>query len=215
MIAAYLTEFLYYLLIYAPFIGLFIYLYYGVVLKRGYGAGHIFAAILFLIYCLGVLNFCGSVTATDVLIIPAQIRGNVNLIPFSGAELSDIFLNVLLFVPFGFCIPVIFNGKRSFINAIIYAFIFSLSIEIGQLFKYRAVDVNDLIANTAGATIGFALALPVLKRCVKFAGDLSLYKGGENRMPKCELAVLLIFAYALRFFADPLGVKFIIWLGEL
>lgn len=188
-------------------------IYYGVILRRGYGALHVCAALLFLIYCSGVLSVCGSVTATDVLIIPAELRGNVNLIPLSGADRDELLLNVLLYVPFGFLLPLIFNDKERFAKIVLYALVFSVSVEAGQLFKFRAVDVNDLIANASGAASGALLALPFLKFAGNFIDKVRLYRGEKQRLLKFEPLVLLVFAYALRFFADPAAVKFIIWLS--
>lgn len=212
MIEAYLSEFLLYLIIYAPFAAIFIWIYYGIVLKRCFGAAHVFFASVLLIYLLGVLCFCGSVTATDVLIIPAELRGSVNFIPFKGAEADEFLLNLILFVPFGAIFPLLFKNA-DFKKTVLYAFLFSLSIEIGQMFKYRAVDITDLIANTAGAALGFFSALPILKRGGKFINSLQAFSGNARHNISYEPLVLIIFAYALRFFADPLAVKLFLFIS--
>lgn len=212
MIEAYLSEFLLYLIVYAPFAALFIWIYYGVVWKRDFSAPHVFFASVFLIYLLGVLHFCGSVTATDVFVIPAELRGNVNFIPFRDAEADELILNAILFMPLGFAFPILFKDA-GFKKTIQYAFLFSLSIEIGQLFKYRAVDITDLIANTGGAALGFFSALPILKRGGKFINSLQAFSGNARHNISCEPLVLIIFAYALRFFADPLAVKLILFIS--
>lgn len=211
MIEAYLSEFLLYLIVYAPFAALFLWIYYYGVLKNGFDVPHVLLAFVFLIYLLGVLCFCGSVTATDILIIPAELRGSVNLIPFKGAEADELLLNIILFVPFGFAFPILFKDS-GFKKTVLCAFLFSLLIETGQLFKYRAVDATDLIANTAGAALGFLAAAPVLKRGIKFLNRLRVFEGKPGSGIKFEPLVLIIFAYALRFFADPLAVKLIFFI---
>lgn len=40
----------------------------------------------------------------------------------------------------------------------------SLSIEILQLFTFRATDVDDLIMNTTGALVGYGIAKLILRK---------------------------------------------------
>lgn len=62
--------------------------------------------------------------------------------------------NLLLFVPFGVLIPMIYNIKyRRFILGF---FISITSLEILQMITYLgSFDINDIIINSIGATIGF------------------------------------------------------------
>ena len=87
---------------------------------------------------------------------------NVNLIPFSElGEPRYLWLsgmNTLMLVPLGFLLPQIWGRFRSFWDAALAGFCTSLSIELLQLFSFRATDVDDLIFNTLGACIGFLLA---------------------------------------------------------
>lgn len=80
----------------------------------------------------------------------------INLIPFKdGLEISAI-LNVIFFMPFGFLLPTLWRKFRSFLPTLWYGLIFSLVIELSQLFvPYRATDINDLIMNTLGAVLGW------------------------------------------------------------
>ena len=86
----------------------------------------------------------------------------VNLIPFSElGEPRYLWLsgmNTLMLVPLGFLLPQIWGRFRSFWDAALAGFCTSLSIELLQLFSFRATDVDDLIFNTLGACIGFLLA---------------------------------------------------------
>lgn len=67
--------------------------------------------------------------------------------------------NALLFVPFGFSIPIV--TKKSFGRAISLGIIVIFTIELSQLafsylygFTYRIFDVDDIILNTIGLLIG-------------------------------------------------------------
>lgn len=88
---------------------------------------------------------------------------NLNLIPFQGIaeDLRNTVLNVALFVPMGFLLPLLWERYRKGMRAIYFGLCVSLTIEIVQLFLGRATDVNDLIANTAGTALGFLAAFPL------------------------------------------------------
>ena len=69
--------------------------------------------------------------------------------------------NVLLFLPLGFLLPLIWPQLR-FWSGMLVALALSLGIELIQYLSsawgsYRTADVNDLILNTLGASLGLAL----------------------------------------------------------
>lgn len=81
----------------------------------------------------------------------------INLLPFSdGFEISAI-LNIIFFMPFGFLLPTLWNKYRKLSYVILQGFLFSLIIELSQLFTHRATDITDLIMNTLGAVLGWLL----------------------------------------------------------
>ncbi len=86
------------------------------------------------------------------------VNKNINyfLINFLG--------NIILFMPFGFVIPLLW--KISAKKAVLIGFLASLFIETCQLFLARGTDVDDLILNTFGALLG-ALLFKILQRCSK------------------------------------------------
>lgn len=79
----------------------------------------------------------------------AFVHGNLNyfLINFLG--------NIVMFLPIGFCIPLLWNvsGKK----VIMIGFGISLLIEFTQLFLSRGTDIDDLILNTIGVFLGLLL----------------------------------------------------------
>ena len=72
-------------------------------------------------------------------------------------------LNVILFVPFGVLVPLLWRPADDYRRLAARAAGSSLAIELTQLIigltlgSRRTVDVNDLITNTAGALLGLLL----------------------------------------------------------
>src|SRR5262245_43604738 len=99
----------------------------------------------------------------------------IRWVPFVVDPLSMI-LNVVMFVPFGLLLPLIWSWSGETAARIGgLALSASLSIELTQLLlditlgARRTVDINDLIANTGGALIGWWL-LRMASRKEKLAG---------------------------------------------
>lgn len=87
-----------------------------------------------------------------------------NLVPFSGGfDISSV-LNILCFIPLGVALPVMWPRFSGFMPVLVYAVSFSLVIEFGQMFTVvRLSDINDLLMNTLGVVIGWALAKLIFK----------------------------------------------------
>lgn len=67
--------------------------------------------------------------------------------------------NIVMFVPFGFFTPLLWREKNVK-DSMLAGFLASLTVEICQLpLAYRTSDVDDLILNTLGAFIGYAMYL--------------------------------------------------------
>lgn len=70
----------------------------------------------------------------------------------------NIIGNIFAFTPFGFILPIISSDKRKLIRVTTLTFIFSLTIELLQLFlKVGIFDVDDLLMNTLGGVIGYLI----------------------------------------------------------
>ncbi|HKH90528.1 MAG TPA: VanZ family protein [Gemmatimonadaceae bacterium] len=70
--------------------------------------------------------------------------------------------NLVLFLPLGMLLPLVWTRLR-FRRGVQIAIAVSLSVELLQLLSrawgsYRTADVNDVILNVAGASLGLALA---------------------------------------------------------
>ncbi len=66
--------------------------------------------------------------------------------------------NVLIFIPAGFFIPILWKNKRGFLFTVCIAFEMSLLVELIQLItRVGSFDVDDLLLNTLGAIVGYLL----------------------------------------------------------
>lgn len=89
----------------------------------------------------------------------------VNLVPFqdfSTSNLMGMALNAAMFAPLGFLLPTYFDRYRSFVPTLDAGILTSLTVELIQLFTFRATDVDDLIMNTLGTVVGFLLSKLIL-----------------------------------------------------
>ena len=91
----------------------------------------------------------------------------MNLVPFRAlnewlAQPVNFFGSVLLFMPIGF-FEVLLHPERSRKWQLLFsaatAFVLSLFVEFAQCFNYRVPDVDDIILNTVGGTLGALLCM--------------------------------------------------------
>ncbi|WP_240135955.1 VanZ family protein [Streptomyces sp. MUM 178J] len=88
--------------------------------------------------------------------------GQIQPIPLITADISML-PNVIMFIPLGFLLPLLSRRYNTCGRTVVTCALISLGIELTQLLQYiafttgRAVDVNDLIANTAGGLAGYAV----------------------------------------------------------
>ena len=87
----------------------------------------------------------------------------MNLVPFIDVSLRrgdffrQVFLNVIMTLPFGFLFPLTRNKRASFGVTVFFCFLMSLSIELLQPFFDRSSDITDLITNMVGGALGYGL----------------------------------------------------------
>ena len=98
-----------------------------------------------------------------------KIEVTVNIIPFIYMipDFANACLNVLLFIPFGFFLPTLWEKFRNVKSTILVGLLTTLFVEISQLFTGRATDIDDVITNIFGTIIGYYIAYWFTKgRCV-------------------------------------------------
>lgn len=118
-----------------------------------------------------------------------------NFIPFAYmfSDYENSLLNVLLFMPLGFFLPLFCQRFRRMIPTVFFGFCISLFIEVLQIFTYRATDINDLMTNTLGTFLGW---------CIARASLHFLPPSVPGRRIK-EVYVVCGAAFAVMFFLHP------------
>ncbi len=123
----------------------------------------------FFIYFLVVIYF--TFFKGGILNLDLQVRSYANIIPLVetikmfqdnfmglGNSLYNVIGNILLFVPFGFAIPLLFKNHNKLFKVTLYGFIASSSIELLQyLTCTNFTDIDDVIFNTVGTLVGFLI----------------------------------------------------------
>ncbi len=124
-----------------------------------------------------------------------------NLIPFAYmfSDYRSSSLNVLLFLPLGIFLPVLWQKFHSARWALLFGLGLSLFIECLQIFTFRASDVNDLITNTFGTFLGWCLGMLTLRL---FPG---LTPGTNTR----EVLPICAASFGVMFFFQPFLADFI------
>ena len=78
------------------------------------------------------------------------------IIPQDGGEVAMLICNCVLFIPFGFLFPIIFQ-RMKIIRVLIISLIVILIIELLQAAGGRMLEVNDIVTNLLGTVIGYML----------------------------------------------------------
>lgn len=140
--------------------------------------------ILFYIYIIAMLwlLFGQRLVALNIYNYSEQIKSNTNLISFITIEryllliqnTSNIYLvkhaiinllgNIVMFIPLGFFLPIIIKNTRKYIIFLLYVIVSITTVEVVQLFTLLgSCDIDDLIFNTIGASIGYLIFIIVYK----------------------------------------------------
>ncbi len=139
------------------------------------------ALTIFILFTVALLAlaFEGTYGAPAAMIESMRHRvtsgEKINLVPFRTIGtffrhfIPDVFLvnivgNIVMFMPWGFGLVLLWKKNQSVGRVLFLCFLITASIETGQLFIDRSVDVDDLILNFAGGCAGAALCAG-LKRC--------------------------------------------------
>ena len=114
-------------------------------------------SILYMIFGLYLTAVLALVGFPDITSLKVDLA--VNIIPFVDMinDLTNACLNVLLFVPLGFFLPVLWKEFRNAKNLFTAGFAMTSFIEIAQIFTGRTTDIDDIITNIAGALIGYLI----------------------------------------------------------
>ena len=130
---------------------------------------------VFRIYCIVVLIllFARPQSGTEST-YREQLAANLNLIPFRSITIylyllvhrpndalfsygcTNMLGNLLLFLPFGFLLPCLWQKMRSYRRMVVLSVWMILLLELLQLFTLLgSFDVDDLILNLLGVSAGY------------------------------------------------------------
>lgn len=137
---------------YAILLGLLVYFAIKIILRKGNKPHYYFSIVILLVYLFVLVNITlferepGSRTAISL-----------NLFETLGDSRSNAYVveNVLLFIPFGFLLAILFRSMRNFVLCLAVGAISSLIIETIQLVAQRGYfQVDDILMNSIGTVIG-------------------------------------------------------------
>lgn len=123
-----------------------------------------FIYIVFGFYLVAVLALVGFPDITSF-----EMNGKINIVPFVNivSDFANACLNVLLFVPFGFFLPMLWDKYRNMKSTMLATLYVTVLIEFSQLFTFRTADINDIITNIIGALVGYFGAKWITKNFIQ------------------------------------------------
>lgn len=146
-----------------------------------YGQIFIFIVYLFLLLYLTIFKRLYYGTVTGILLENYRLsydiyyRNSINLIPLKtvyiylfhppseNIALTNIYGNIIAFMPLGFLVPSIAKSCRSIRKVLFLSIGTSISIELIQLIlRVGSTDIDDVILNTFGGLIGYLIFKLVL-----------------------------------------------------
>jgi glycopeptide antibiotics resistance protein len=158
-----------------PIFILFLVFLFKVAKKYHLAGGQRFLLVTLAIYLLAVIHlvffpievYLGEYRSTQP--IWQQVLNEFNFIPVLTIDIPSFVLNVIMLIPFGVYLPLLSSKVNSVKKAAKYGSLLSLSIEITQLLievtlgSGRIADINDIIANTLGAAVGYLIITKLVK----------------------------------------------------
>ena len=165
----------------------------------------IVAILAFGYYLIGVLTVTGihelKAFSPRLVLVPFldMIRGPM-----------DTVFNIILFLPFGFFLPLLYRKYNRAIQVVFAGFLLSLSIEVLQMFGMGTTDINDLITNTIGAFLGYGI-YTVLSNVTPQGVCGRFYAAADHEQK--ELLLLVVYSFAIMVTVQPVVVSRLFGLG--
>jgi len=149
---------------------------------------------VFLLYLMLVYIQTGVIGAAWWLRSPLIPMNRIYLVPFSTSpDIVPYVFNVLMTMPLGFLVPLIWPRFRSLKVMALVGLAFSFTIEFVQLFSLRVTSVDDLIMNTLGAVLGYGIFVCYSRWFIgkkKSGHDVSNGRGGYEALVYLLLSLI-------------------------
>lgn len=155
---------------------------------------------LYLVFSIYLATMYAAVGLPDITYYRYFPHFNFKLFLYMFSAWESTLLNVMLFLPLGFFLPLLWQYFRSPLRTIGLGFLISLLIEFLQIFTYRATDVNDLITNTFGTIVGFLFGRLSLR-------IFPVIRPGDHQK---HAAVVFSVSFGVMFFLYPFLCKFLL-----
>lgn len=157
---------------------------------------HTFFLLLYVCALAGIFAVTGLPTLKYI-----RFDLSLNMIPMLDILSSprQYALNVLMFVPIGFLLPILWEKYRDWKSVLGFGCFLTLFIEIAQVFTFRATDIDDLITNILGTAIGW-MTVRYLSRKLR----VPLPDGGAGAFhPFDNPWSILLLVFLINFFIQP------------
>lgn len=181
-------------------------LYFGYLKRHGKGQTplHIAAAFVFCYYLIGILTMTGihafKPFSPRIVLIPFRDMINGPL---------DTILNVVLFLPLGFFLPLLYEKYNKMNMVALAGLSLSAVIEATQMFGMGATDINDLITNTVGACLGYCVYKSLSKLTKKFCAKFQ-----ANRInAHIEVLFFELYSFVIMVTIQPFIIRKLFRLG--
>lgn len=170
---------------------------------------------LFLGYFISVIYFTFGNTYSFAVVssIDTPKSFNINLIPIKetismfqqdlGTAFYNILGNLIMFIPLGIFIPILYKKKLNIFHLGLYGAICSLLIELGQGFiPLRCFDIDDIIINSLGAMVGFIIYRTITlfikaPKVKKFLANISSTKPLFRQILLISIPILILINCSL------------------
>lgn len=129
----------------------FLFAMYTLKKRRGISWRYL-AELAFCVYGASLLKLTG------IFSMPYSLAGikSYNLVPFIDSTFVPVLLNFLLFLPYGFLLPLVFPSRKwTWKKLLCIGAGTSLCIEVLQFFGGRYAEIDDVLLNTLGALSGY------------------------------------------------------------
>ena len=158
---------------------------------------HIFAVFAFCYYLFGILTVTGIGYTGAISFHP-----RITLIPVLGMISGpiDTILNIILFIPLGFFLPLLYQKFHLMKTVVFTGFLFSFSVEILQMLGWGNTDVNDLIANTLGTYFGYCV-FTLLSKLLTYNCKIQFQTDGTS--DKMELLLFVLYTFVVMVTVQP------------
>ena len=165
---------------------------------------HIAAVLIFCYYLFGLLTVTGIGYTSTI-----NFRPNIFWTPLIGMITgpTDTLLNIVLFIPLGLFLPLLYRKYHRIQSVALTGFLFSLSIEIVQMFGWGSTDINDLITNTAGVCLGY-LTFCLLTKLLP--ADMRKQLHSKRVIGMVEVLLLAICAFTIMITVQPWMVHIVL-----